>query len=89
MTKRIIYIICIWVGFQLNAQEKIKVDGVDAVIGRNIVLDSEINSFKEELILQSGGEIEISDCEMLEQIMHRKLLAHHAEIDSIFVGELC
>ncbi len=87
MTKKIIYIICIWVGFQLNAQEKIKVDGVDAVIGKNIVLDSEINSFKEELILQSGGEVEISDCEMLEQIMHRKLLAHHAEIDSIFVGE--
>ncbi len=87
MTKKIIYLIFIWVGFQLNAQEKIKVDGVDAVIGKNIVLDSEINSFKEELTLQSGGEVEISDCEMLEQIMHRKLLAHHAEIDSIFVGE--
>jgi len=87
MNKKIIFILCIWVGFQLNAQEKIKVDGVDAVIGKNIVLDSEINSFKEELIQQSGGEIEISNCEMLEQIMHRKLLAHHAVIDSLFVSD--
>lgn len=79
--------LCIWFGFQLNAQEKIKVDGVNAVIGKNIVLDSEINSFKEELIQQSGGQIEISNCEMLEQIMHRKLLAHHAVIDSVFVGD--
>ncbi len=87
MNKKIVFILCIWVGFQLNAQEKIKVDGVDAVIGKNIVLDSEINSFKEELIQQSGGEMEISNCEMLEQIMHRKLLAHHAVIDSLFVSD--
>jgi peptidyl-prolyl cis-trans isomerase SurA len=71
----------------VNAQEKIKVDGVNAVIGKNIVLDSEIKSFKEELIQQSGGGLEISNCEMLEQIMHRKLLAHHAVIDSVFVGD--
>jgi peptidyl-prolyl cis-trans isomerase SurA len=50
-------------------------------------LNSEINSCKEELLAQSGGDILITDCEMLEQIMHRKLLAHHAEIDSIFVGD--
>ena len=87
MNRRIIFILCVWFGFQLNAQEKIKVDGVNAVVGDNIVLDSEINSFKEELIQQSGGEIEISNCEMLEQIMHRKLLAHHAVIDSVFVGD--
>ncbi len=39
------------------------------------------------LIQQSGGQIEITDCEMLEQIMNRKLLAHHAVIDSIVVNE--
>ena len=72
---------------QLNAQEKVKVDGVATVIGKNIVLDSEIDAFKQELIQQSGGKIEISDCEMLEQIMNRKLLAHHAVIDSVLVSE--
>ena len=72
---------------QANAQEKLKIDGVATVVGDNIVLDSEIDAFKQELIQQSGGQIEISDCEMLEQIMNRKLLAHHAVIDSIAVSE--
>ena len=74
-------------GIQMGAQEKVKIDGVATVVGDNIVLDSEIDAFKQELIQQSGGQIEISDCEMLEQIMNRKLLAHHAVIDSIVVNE--
>jgi peptidyl-prolyl cis-trans isomerase SurA len=74
-------------GLQMQAQEKLKIDGVATVVGDNIVLDSEINAFKQELIQQSGGQIEISDCEMLEQIMNRKLLAHHAVIDSVLVNE--
>jgi peptidyl-prolyl cis-trans isomerase SurA len=74
-------------GMSIYAQEKVKVDGVATVVGDNIVLNSEIDAFKQELIQQSGGQIEISDCEMLEQIMNRKLLAHHAVIDSIAVSE--
>jgi len=74
-------------GLQMEAQEKVKIDGVATVVGDNIVLDSEIDAFKQELIQQSGGQIEISDCEMLEQIMNRKLLAHHAVIDSVLVNE--
>lgn len=72
---------------QAGAQSKLKIDGVGAVVGKNIVLDSEIDAFKQEMIQQSDGKIEISDCEMLEQIMNRKLLAHHAVIDSIVVNE--
>lgn len=74
-------------GIHMGAQEKVKIDGVATVVGDNIVLDSEIDAFKQELIQQSGGQIEITDCEMLEQIMNRKLLAHHAVIDSIVVNE--
>lgn len=87
MIKRIIFLTFVCLGFQLNAQMKIKVDGVATVVGSNIVLDSEIAAFKDELVQQSGGKMEISDCEMLEQIMHRKLLAHHAVIDSVIVGD--
>lgn len=85
--KRIFIIIGLTGIMQLTAQEKVKIDGVATVVGDNIVLDSEIDAFKQELIQQSGGQIEISDCEMLEQIMNRKLLAHHAVIDSIVVNE--
>lgn len=72
---------------QANAQTKLKIDGVATVIGKNIVLDSEIDAFKQEMIQQSEGKMEVSDCEMLEQIMNRKLLAHHAVIDSIVINE--
>ena len=85
--KRILMIALLAFSWQIGAQEKVKIDGVATVVGDNIVLDSEIDAFKEELIQQSGGQIEITDCEMLEQIMNRKLLAHHAVIDSIVVNE--
>ncbi|MCF6222689.1 MAG: peptidylprolyl isomerase [Flavobacteriaceae bacterium] len=87
MIKKIFLVALISFGFHINAQEKIKIDGVATVIGKNIVLDSEIDAFKQELIQQSGGKSEVSDCDMLEQIMNRKLLAHHAVIDSVLVSE--
>ncbi len=80
-------LVILFIGMGMYAQEKVRVDGVATVVGDNIVLNSEIDAFKQELIQQSGGQIEISDCEMLEQIMNRKLLAHHAVIDSIVVNE--
>jgi len=85
--KRILMIALLAITLQMGAQEKVKIDGVATVVGDNIVLDSEIDAFKQELIQQSGGQIEITDCEMLEQIMNRKLLAHHAVIDSVAVNE--
>ncbi|TXD47309.1 peptidylprolyl isomerase [Polaribacter sp. IC073] len=69
---------------QLNAQ-KIKIDGVAVVIGKNIVLDSDIAKFKQEVVQRSEGKITISDCEMLEELMKQKLLSHHAVVDSVTV----
>lgn len=69
------------------SQERVKVDGVVVVVGKNIVLDSDIEKFKQEIERQSEGKIQISDCEMLEEIMIQKLLSHHAVIDSIVVEE--
>ena len=67
--------------------QKIKIDGVAVVIGKNIVLDSDIEKFKEEIDSRSEGKITISDCEMLEELMQQKLLAHHAVIDSVMVSD--
>lgn len=69
-----------------NAQ-KVKIDGVGVVVGKNIVLDSDIEKFKLELENSSEGKIKITDCEMLEQLMLQKLLAHHAVIDSMIVSD--
>ena len=67
--------------------QKVKIDAVGVVVGKNIVLDSDIEKFKLELENSSEGKIQISDCEMLEQLMLQKLLAHHAVVDSIVVSD--
>ena len=76
----------IFIGFQTSGQ-KLKIDGVAVVIGKNIVLDSDIDKFKQEVELRSEGKIKITDCEMLEELMQQKLMSHHAVIDSITVAD--
>ena len=74
--------------FTITAQAQMnKIDGVDVVIGKNVVLSSDIAKFKLDIEQRSEGKIKISDCEMLEQLMLQKLLSHHAVIDSVLVTE--
>lgn len=97
MLKKYIFLVMCGISLQMVGQdtaeadgkvsERIKLDGVAAVVGKNIVLDSEIAAFKLSVEQESEGKVSISDCEMIEQIMHRKLLAHHAVIDSLVVTE--
>ena len=72
---------------ETNNFERIKVDGVAVVVGKNIVLDSDIDKFKKELQQRVEGKIDITDCEMLEELMIQKLLAHHAVVDSIVASD--
>ena len=69
-----------------NAQKN-KIDGVAVVVGKNVVLNSDIEKFKKEVELRSEGKINFSDCDMLEELMKQKLLAHHAIIDSLSVSQ--
>ena len=71
-----------------NNFERIKIDGVAVVVGKNIVLDSDIDKFKKELQQRVEGKVEISDCEMLEELMIQKLIAHHAVVDSIIATDV-
>ncbi len=95
MKKNIILITLLFIFTGIQAQdsttsnsERIKVDGVAVVIGKNIVLDSDIDKFKKELLNRmEGAELNITDCEILEEIMTQKLLAHHAVVDSVLVSE--
>ncbi len=72
----------------LNAQQKIKIDGVAAVVGDKIILDSDIVKYKQEIESRSEGKTEFKDCDIMENIMTQKLLAHHAVIDSILVSDV-
>ena len=91
MKKNIAIITLLLCAFFANSQEnnnqRIKIDGVAVVVGKNIVLDSDIDKFKKELLNRSEGEIDITDCEILEEIMTQKLIAHHAVVDSIIVTD--
>lgn len=74
------------VGF-VNAQQKIKVDGVAAVVGDKIILDSDIVKYKQEIEARAEGDVNFNNCEVMEDIMTQKLLAHQAVIDSILVSD--
>ena len=49
------FLIC-FIGLQTAAQN-LKIDGVAVVIGKNIVLDSDIDKFKQEIEIRSEGKI--------------------------------
>ena len=87
MNKYIAIVFSLLIGITTYGQKKIKIDGVVAVVGKNMVLKSDIEKYKLEL-KQSGEPVdEISDCEILEKMMQQKLLAHHAVIDSLVATE--
>lgn len=69
----------------IYSQNKIKLDGVAAVVGKNIVLESDIIKFQQEV--KASNNIEVSKCQILENILEQKLLAHHALVDSVAVTD--
>jgi len=72
-------------GLAAQAQPK-TVDGVAAIVGGDIILKSEIEEQYDVFNRQNFGE-SVSYCEVFEELLFQKLLIHHAEIDSVTVGE--
>jgi peptidyl-prolyl cis-trans isomerase SurA len=64
-----------------------KVDGVVAVVGDFVVLDSDIDLMYRELQAQNVPVKDITRCELLGKLMEDKLYAHHAIQDSIIVSD--
>lgn len=69
------------------AQKKQKVDGVAAVVGDFIVLDSDIDLMYLELKTQGIDVSKITRCELLGKQLEDKLYAHQAIQDSIKVTD--
>lgn len=71
-----------------NTDERKKIDGVAAVVGDFVVLDSDID--KEFIQLQARGVSieEITRCQLFGKLLEDKLYTHHAIQDSITVNEL-
>ncbi len=70
----------------INAQDKrLKVDGIAAVVGDKIVLDSEIGQMKIQLKQQGVDVQKMNDCDILEQLMQDKMLQIEAKKDTTMV----
>ncbi|OBQ56435.1 peptidylprolyl isomerase [Tamlana sp. s12] len=70
-----------------KTQNARKIDGVAAVVGNYIVLDSDIKKEREQ-VKAAGGSLEgVDDCELFGLMLERKLYAHHAIQDSLPVSD--
>lgn len=66
---------------------RLKIDGVIAVVGDYVVLDSDIDISLIELSSQGNSVKDITRCQLLGKLMEDKLFAHQAVQDSIVVKD--
>ena len=66
-----------------TSTNRIKVDGVSAVIGDYVILDSDIDKTLVEMKSQGISTKGITRCQLLGKLMEDKLYAHHAIQDSL------
>ncbi len=72
----------------VKSSDRVKIDGVIAVVGDFVVLDSDVD--KEFIQLQARGvsTADITRCQLFGKLLEDKLYAHHAIQDSIPINEL-
>ena len=68
-----------------DVQKKIKIDGVAAVVGDYVILESDVDKTLIDLQSQGVSTQNIGRCSLLGKLMEDKLYAHHAEQDSLEV----
>lgn len=75
--------------FLCNAQETQVIDQVVAVVGKNIVMLSDIENQYVQYNLQGGFQGSPNDmrCAIFEELMFQKLMLNQAELDSIEVSD--
>ncbi len=67
--------------------KRTKIDGVAAVIGESVILDSDIDIAYQQLINEGVSSGDVSRCELAGSLFENKLYAHHAVVDSIVVRD--
>lgn len=66
---------------------RFKAEGVSAVVGEYVVLDSDIDKSYLEMQQQGVSIKDITRCQLLGKLMEDKLYAHHAKVDSLVVSD--
>lgn len=90
MNKRLLFSTFCLLSLTLTAQQnqtRIKVDGVSAVIGDFVILESDIDKMILEMQSQGMSTKNVNRCDLLGKLMEDKLYAHHAIQDSLEVSD--
>lgn len=75
------------VGF-VYAQPKGKIiDQVVAVVGNNLILQSDLDNELQQIKSQGNDSLPVDECTILEELLFQKLLVHQAELDSVTVSD--
>nr|WP_316928630.1 peptidylprolyl isomerase [Gillisia sp. JM1] len=67
--------------------QRYKVDGIAAVVGAYVVLESDVDLMYKDLKSQGVSTEDITDCQLAGSLLENKLYAHHAIQDSILVSD--
>lgn len=70
-----------------NTSTRIKIDGVTAVVGDYVILESDIDKMLIEMESQGFSTKEVTRCQLMGKLMEDKLYAHHAVQDSLELNE--
>ena len=84
MNKFFIVIIVAFFVVNLNAQS---IDRVEAIIGDEIILTSDIESQYLQYLSQGNIKSEVLKCEIIEDILFQKLLVNQAKMDSVVIQD--
>jgi peptidyl-prolyl cis-trans isomerase SurA len=71
----------------VNNFKRIKLDGISAVVGDYLILDSDIEKTMIDLRSQGASMEDITHCSLLGKLMEDRLYAHQAVQDSILVSD--
>jgi len=74
-------------GPKADIQGRIKLDGVVAVVGDYVILDSDIDKTLTDMESQGISTKGVTRCELIGKLMEDKLYAHHAIQDSLEVSD--
>ena len=75
------------VGFEAKAQDT-PVDGVAAVVGKNIIKHSDIERPMAQMRVRGGvTDAQATRCSILENLILNQLLVHKGEVDSVEVTD--
>ena len=70
-----------------QSTRRVKIDGVTAVVGDYVILDSDIEKLKVDIENQGASACDLSDCQLLGKLMEDRLYAHQAVQDSLLVSD--